>query len=1704
MDTQDIASGLAEDKTFGPQVSYHFDFTLYFEQIFFTLVPACIFICCMPHYVLRVRQGTKVVRAGYLFWAKLALGLILLGSLLADVVVWSTLATFRTKLGIFAGSVNCVAAVCVLFALYAEHFYSHHPSLLLGLYFVVSFIFDIAILRSYSLRQIISEVSLRAVVLASRVGLIALGEVSKRSLFISDEKKEGTGKEAVTGLLGRAFFVWLNTTFWLGSKTHLEVKDLDNLDEELKSARVCRDFQRHWSQVNKKSRFALLRAFLKTLGKRQLVMGAAICWLNVACSYLQPFIIQAVVAAMGETDLPDHTRNGLIVSTMLAYLLYAATRAFYQQAMARSATVLRGSLLSAVFDKVTELNVNHSEDGTALALITVDIPGMEQILKRLNDTVGGLISIIAGIVYLSMTVGAASIFAVVPIIVASILAYMLSTRIKRTQKNWNDSIESRVNAIKDVLANFKSIRMTGLTGFFTAYMKGKLRDEITASKHYRFYHSLLFGLELVSIAMTPVLILVGTFLWTRKDEHIPVATVYAILAVSVLIIEPLGQLVHTFSFLARVFACHDRIQAFLVLDPMKDFRKPHKAKNRTSSSKSVGNSKTLHGLEGTAVDVERVYSRPTSDGRQVLQNISASFPAQKVTAIQGSVGDGKSTLLQLLIGEVPLSRGTLKIEVNNIAYCAQLPWIPNKRVKDLISGHYQMSDAWYREVTRACCLDADFSTWQTGDKKETGNGGSNLSGGQKQRVALARALYTKKPIMILDDIFSGLDGQTSSAIFENLFGQAGLLRRSKSTVIMVTSLAEHLRYADNILRFDESRSLVEVDRDSIMSPPVSPEDLATIPNNVTTEGSSLQSHAGPPTTPSSATSNTGDIEADAQQDARPFDTVNEVSKDVKVDSEIDDGSPDTAKKPPTDGRAYFYYLGSFGVRRMAFWIVWIALGEALFKGPNIYLRDWLANEDYDRNSLLGYVLIAVSGVIFSTLSILYYFVFLIATSYDNIHNKLLHATMAATWQFLSTTDTGSLLNRFGQDMVLSSQDLPYSLMYGLMQFFSVLVGMGIIASGVYYAAVVVPLFFAFLVRLQRFYLKTSRQMRLLQIEATAPLYTLFNETASGIQHIRAFKWTSFYQEELIETLDYAQRPFYQMLSIQQWLFLVLDLGVCALATVAVALGLYIRETSSANGLGLALISFIALSVEISLCLRHWADAETSIGAVSRVLDYEESTPKERQLTPDDDDDDAIDSCWPEEGRLNFSKVIAQYNSADPNSPQALIDVAFEARPGETVGIIGRTGSGKSSILMVILQMMDYVGSIQIDGVELRSIPPETIRSRITTITQDTVHIPGSIRLNMDPFGDNVGRSVNDKELVDVLQKVGLWEHIARRGGLDALLSKVKLSDGQRQMLNVARGIVHHIRTDSRIALLDEITSQVDSKTDEQIQIAISCYFRDCTVLAIAHRLETLRHADTIMTVTSGRISVISSARYWSRTSDMSSGQSGSSRDITLTCSQAPESIEPPEQPDRRRQSSPCQPVLPSISAIIKSSEQNRHGPAISPSIPTEKADEAQKPCLPSIRQILAFNAANPSVKLCFKQQEPQVVKKHKASSGTLSQKQPLPPIYERDSMDSGTHFTDLIRPSLSERTAPDPWGLLPAKAKEDEEEDSSTENGGLNLNSQGDEQMGLGEIVTGWLEHVEHDKLGVHQCWQEEDLGHEIAAAAEGEPRKGVDDGSNG
>jgi ATP-binding cassette subfamily C (CFTR/MRP) protein 1 len=353
------------------------------------------------------------------------------------------------------------------------------------------------------------------------------------------------------------------------------------------------------------------------------------------------------------------------------------------------------------------------------------------------------------------------------------------------------------------------------------------------------------------------------------------------------------------------------------------------------------------------------------------------------------------------------------------------------------------------------------------------------------------------------------------------------------------------------------------------------------------------------------------------------------------------------------------------------------------------------------------------------------------------------------------------------------------------------------------------------------YLRTSRQLRLLEIEARSPIYSHFLETLEGVVTIRAFGWEGDAKEAHLELLDVAQSPYYLLSCIQRWLKLVLDLVVAALAVIVVALAVSSRATTSAGLLGVALTNVLGFSQSLTRLVTEWTTLETSLGAISRVRSFASDTEQDILM------ENALTSTnIVSKGEVAFSGVYAKYTN-EPGSYD-LHDISFTIRPGTKVAICGRTGSGKSSLMNALFRLLPLRhGSIYIDGIDIKTVDPDIVRRSIIAIPQQPFLLPGTTRLNLDPESH-----FSDTDLNDALNKVRLLDLINERGGLDADIDQQTLSQGQSQLLCLARALLRK----SKLVVLDEATSSLDSDTDELIREVLRTNFADCTVISIAHRV----------------------------------------------------------------------------------------------------------------------------------------------------------------------------------------------------------------------------------------------------------------------------
>lgn len=356
-----------------------------------------------------------------------------------------------------------------------------------------------------------------------------------------------------------------------------------------------------------------------------------------------------------------------------------------------------------------------------------------------------------------------------------------------------------------------------------------------------------------------------------------------------------------------------------------------------------------------------------------------------------------------------------------------------------------------------------------------------------------------------------------------------------------------------------------------------------------------------------------------------------------------------------------------------------------------------------------------------------------------------------------------------------------------------------VASG--YLALSTPLLAAVLYLVQRIYLKTSRQLRTLDLEYKAPLFSHFISTSAGLITLRAFSWTGAAEKENVRLLDISQRPHYLLFCLQRWLTLVLDLITAGMAVLLMGLAVLLRDSIDPGYLGVALVSVMNFGLLFSNLISYWTNLETSLQAVGRIKDYVDTVPAEHtppSSLPSGSESSAksVPESWPSRGEVTLSNISASYGEL-----KVLDDIHLTFSPGSKVAICGRTGSGKSSLLALMLRLYEPdKGSVTVDGVDLFSLAPARVRARIVALPQDPFFLDGSVRDNLDPLGEHVG---DDDILWSVLEKTGLRGLMEEKGGLDARLAVDWLSTGQRQLFCLGRVMLRK----GRVLVLDEATSQ---------------------------------------------------------------------------------------------------------------------------------------------------------------------------------------------------------------------------------------------------------------------------------------------------------
>ncbi|KAJ8577547.1 hypothetical protein ON010_g1657 [Phytophthora cinnamomi] len=820
-----------------------------------------------------------------------------------------------------------------------------------------------------------------------------------------------------------------------------------------------------------------------------------------------------------------------------------------------------------------------------------------------------------------------------------------------------------------------------------------------------------------------------------------------------------------------------------------------------------------------------------------LEGVNLEIDPGSLVMIVGTVGSGKSSLLSALLGEMILVDGTVDV-CGDLSYVSQESWIRNATVKDNILFEEEFDAEKYAAVLEATQLALDLHALPDGDRTEIGERGINLSGGQKARVAIARAVYhSNYDILILDDPLSAVDPHVAHAIFSRcIMG----LAREKTRLLVLNSHYDLLRHADKIIVVQEGRVAGDGKHSDILAHFPELRWVGTTMDVIDEHNDRAEAVKTKLSVPSATA-----VPVKKEQSLVPEHSKPEGNSSGLISSE-------DRVKGRVNGQTYKAYFDETGFNGVL--VVFIIIA-AYFAGQGMrVVVDWWqghwAKEMENKSSDSSYSELAYG---------MWYFGFIVICAFvtigrgllmmescirssKNLHNELFRRVLSAPVNlYFDVTPVGRILNRFSNDLDQMDSVLPQHYQ-SLFQSLGVFVGCLVVCAltsfwvGISY----VPMLVIFVIT-GVYFKQTSREVKRLEGVTRSPVFNLFGETLNGLHTIRAFKMQDKFVALNKAAVDDNTSFYFTYWAAGRWLAIRLDwLSVLVIFVVTI----YLVTSKGGTDLvvaGISLTYSLMLTSMIQWVVRAVDLTDNAMTSVERLLHF-------RNIPMEKDDTGCVpinEVAWPGRGAIRFDNLCLRYR---PDLPLVLRGVSMEIQPGEKVGICGRTGAGKSSLMIALFRICDFdSGSIAIDGIDIEKVRLHDLRRGLAIIPQDPVLYSGTLRDNLDPFGD-----YSDEAIWSVLQQVHLAATVTKWGtGLDFVISEKgdNLSVGQRQLLCIGRALLK----DSRIVVLDEATANVDTTTDRLIQSTIQETFADKTVLIIAHRINTILHCSKIAVMDAGRV-----------------------------------------------------------------------------------------------------------------------------------------------------------------------------------------------------------------------------------------------------------
>ncbi|KAF6817296.1 Oligomycin resistance ATP-dependent permease YOR1-like protein 1 [Colletotrichum sojae] len=1090
-------------------------------------------------------------------------------------------------------------------------------------------------------------------------------------------------------------------------------------------------------------------------------------------------------------------------------------------------------------------------NGRIVNLMSVDTYRIDQACALFHLTWTAPISCVITLVVLiinlsySALAGFALLVAGIPLLTRAIRSLF------KRRKAINKVTDQRVSLTQEIL---QSVRFVKYFGWESAFLE---RLEQIRSREIHAIQILLAirnAINAVSLSLPIFASMISFITYAKTDNALNPAEVFSSLALFNGLRIPLnllplvlGQVVDAWSSLKRIqdFLLAEEQEEDVVFKPDGDYAlEMHNSSFTWERTPTQESEKTVTGA-GKAGKNGPVPSSPpknaakpeepmtssgdsTGDGASTLveeerepfklQDISFEIKRDELVAVIGSVGSGKTSLLAALAGDMRKTSGEVVLGASR-AFCPQYAWIQNATVRDNILFGKDMDKAWYDKVINACALRPDLAMLPNGDMTEIGERGITISGGQKQRLNIARAIYFDSDIVLMDDPLSAVDAHVGRHIFDNAISgllkgkcrilathQLWVLNRCDRVIWMEAGKIQAIDTFDNLMRDHRGfQQLLETTAVEEKHDDSAPTNLTEVPG-----GDKKKKKKGA---------------ALMQQEERAVSSV--------------------------PWAVYGDYIRASGSMLNAPFLIFLLL---LSQGANIMTSLWLSYWTSRRYVLSDGQYIGVYAGLGAIQAILMFVFSLLLSILGTKSSKVMlrqavTRVLRAPMSFFDTTPLGRITNRFSRDVDVMDNNLTDAMRMYFFTLAMILSVFALIIAFFHYFAIALGPLFVFFILASSYYRASAREVKRFESVLRSTVFAKFGEGLSGVASIRAYGLKTHFIADLRKSIDEMNAAYYLTFSNQRWLSTRLDL-IGNLLVFTVGILVVTSRFSVPPSIGGLVLSYILGIVQmIQFTVRQLAEVENGMNAVERIQYYGNQLEEEAPLHTIE-----VRESWPEKGEIIFDNVEMRYRA---NLPLVLSGLSIHVKGGERIGIVGRTGAGKSSIMSTLFRLVELSGGhITIDGVDISTIGLHDLRSRLAIIPQDPTLFRGTVRSNLDPFNEHT-----DLELWSALRQADLVPADANledprskdpaRIDLDSVVEEdgLNFSLGQRQLMALARALVRG----SRIIVCDEATSSVDMETDDKIQNTIATSFRGRTLLCIAHRLRTIIGYDRICVMDAGRI-----------------------------------------------------------------------------------------------------------------------------------------------------------------------------------------------------------------------------------------------------------